>query len=96
MTDPLHTTKQKESVMPEMYVYLPKATTVPTKAAIIYGVGGFNQGKLDHEGHQFAQWLNTIGVASIALSYHLPSKDKMVIKIDFRQAVETVREKAKE
>lgn len=82
-----------KSLIPEIYVYLPQQTQ-PAKAVIICGGGGFNHVNLKHEGHQFAQWLNTIGVAGIVLNYRLPNGIKEVVECDLRQAVKVVRSKA--
>lgn len=85
-----------EGRMAEMYVYLCNNVHHLSKAIIILGGGGFNQVNLDHEGHQFAQWLNRIGVVGIVLNYRLPNGDKEVTEMDLREAVKTVRAKANE
>lgn len=79
----------------ELYVYLPQIKDKSVKAVIICGGGGFNKVNTDHEGHQFAQWLNTIGVAGIVLNYRLPNGNKEIPEKDLRQAVKIVRSNAK-
>ncbi len=96
ITLPLYDKQKESEVVPEIYVHLPKGVEQPTKAIVICGGGGFNQVNLDHEGHQFAQWLNSIGVAGIVLNYRLPHGDKSITEKDLRQAVRIVREKAAE
>lgn len=66
------------------------------KAVIILGGGGFNHVNLEHEGHLFAQWLNTIGIVGVVLNYRLPNGDKEVTEMDLREAVKTVRARSKE
>lgn len=96
ITIPLYKEIQESNTIPEIYVYLPHAAKRPTKAVIVCGGGGFNQVNLDHEGHLFAQWLNTIEVAGIVLNYRLPNGDKHIPEMDLRQAVKIVRERALE
>lgn len=81
---------------PEIYVYLPPKPAVRTKAVVICGGGGYNQVNLEHEGRQFAQWLNSINVAGIVLNYRLPHGNKALPEKDLRQAVKMVRAHASE
>lgn len=86
-----------EGFAPEMYVYLAKQRYgKQSKAVVISGGGGFNHVNLEHEGHQFAQWLSSIGVAGIVLNYRLPNGRKDVTESDCRQAVRLVRKYADE
>lgn len=99
LTIPLYADKKVDTALAEIYVYLPQDAKYPTKVVVICGGGGFNQVNLDHEGHQFAEWLNTIGVAGIVLNYRLPHidrGDKTITEKDLRQAVKIVRENASE
>lgn len=94
ITVPLYDDCQQSDIVPEIYVYLPKSSQQPAKAVAISGGGGFNQVNLEHEGHQFAQWLCSIGVAGIVLNYRLPQGDKLITEADLRQAVRIVRKNA--
>lgn len=86
-----------EGAIPEIYVYLPQQRTdTLSKAVIISGGGGFNHVNLEHEGHQFAQWLSSIGIAGIVLNYRLPNGQKDMTEVDCRQAVRLVRKYADE
>lgn len=85
-----------EGRMAEMYVYLCNNVHQLSKAIIILGGGGFNQVNLDHEGHQFAQWLNNIGVVGIVLNYRQPNEDKEITEMDLREAVRIVRLRSEE
>lgn len=82
--------------IPEIYVYLPQNQASSTKAIVISGGGGFNKVNLDHEGHQFAQWLNTINIAGVVVNYRMPHGDKSIPEADLRQAVRLVRKHAEE
>lgn len=95
-TIPLYTEEKTESIIPEIYVYLPRNVKYLTKAVVICGGGGFNKVNVDHEGHQFAEWLNSIGIAGIVLNYRLPQGNKTVTEEDLRQAVKITRENASE
>lgn len=85
-----------EGRVAEMYVYLFDNVHHSSKAVIILGGGGFNHVNLEHEGHQFAKWLNSIGVVGIVLNYRLPNREKEVTEIDLREAVKTVRARSGE
>lgn len=82
---------------PELYIHIPEKTTQPSKAVIICGGGGFNKVNLDHEGHRFAEWLNSLGIIGCVLKYSLPDgTDKHVTEKDLQQAIKLVRRNAKE
>lgn len=96
ITIPLYNNLPLSGDTPELYVHLPQHTQQSVKAVVICGGGGFNQVNLDHEGHQFAEWLNTKGIAGIVLKYRLPKGDKTITEKDLRQAIKIVRERADE
>lgn len=94
LTLPLYERVDASEVAPEIYVYLPQKQSTPTKAVVICGGGGYNQVNIEHEGRQFAQWLNSINVAGIVLNYRLPQGDRTKPEADLRQAVKIVRSHA--
>lgn len=96
ITIPLYNDLTTTDNIPELYVHLPQHIQQPSKAVVICGGGGFNQVNLEHEGHQFAEWLNSKGVAGIVLKYRLPGGNKTITEMDMRQAVKVVRERATE
>ncbi|MDR0542895.1 MAG: alpha/beta hydrolase [Dysgonamonadaceae bacterium] len=76
---------------PAMYVYLPESQK-PTAAVIICPGGGYVRLAMNHEGHEVAQWLNSIGMAGIVLKYRMPNGHSDVPLSDAQQALCIVRE----
>jgi acetyl esterase/lipase len=56
---------------PTVIVYLPTAEKANGAAVVICPGGGYGALARDHEGHQVARWLNSLGVAGIILEYRL-------------------------
>lgn len=81
---------------PEMIVYLPSKENNRKIAVIICPGGGYSHLAIDHEGHQFAQWLQQRGIAGIILRYRMPNGHKGVPLEDFHQAMQYVRSQAVE
>jgi Esterase/lipase len=82
--------------VPEMIVYLPNEEINKKIAVIICPGGGYARLAMDHEGHQFAKWLQSQGIAGIILKYRMPNQHKEVPLEDFHQAMRYVRSKAVE
>lgn len=82
--------------VPEMVVYLPDQDINKKIAVIICPGGGYARLAIDHEGHQFARWLQSQGIAGIVLKYRMPNQHKGVPLEDFHQAMRYVRSKAVE
>ncbi len=82
--------------VPEMIVYLPNENVNKKMAVIICPGGGYARLAMDHEGHQFAKWLQGQGITGIILKYRMPNKHKAVPLEDFQQAMRYVRSKAVE
>lgn len=80
--------------IPELTVYLPDSTVNRGIAVIICPGGGYSRLAIDHEGHDFAKWLQKQGIAGIVLKYRMPNKVKQVPLEDFQQAITYVRSKA--
>ena len=76
---------------PEMYVYLPQSVK-PTAAVIICPGGGYVRLAMNSEGHEFAQWLNSLGIAGIVLKYRMPNGHSDVPLSDAQQALRIVRQ----
>lgn len=81
---------------PELTIYLPDSTINRGIAVIICPGGGYARLAIDHEGHEFAKWLQAQGIAGIVLKYRMPNKVKQVPLEDFHQAITYVRSKASE
>ncbi|MHC4542666.1 MAG: hypothetical protein ACYS74_23275, partial [Planctomycetota bacterium] len=52
-----------EGDKPALTVYLPAKEPATGTAVVICPGGGYGHLAMDHEGHQIAQWLNSLGVA---------------------------------
>lgn len=80
--------------VPELTLYLPDSSLNRGIAVIICPGGGYARLAIDHEGHDFAKWLQSKGIAGIVLKYRLPNKIKQVPLEDFHRAITYVRSKA--
>src|SRR5262249_37175310 len=88
--------KEKADI-PELTVYLPRSDKATGAAVVICPGGGYGGLAMDHEGHQVARWLNSIGVAGIILKYrHAPRYRHPAPLQDAQRAIRTVRAQAKE
>jgi acetyl esterase/lipase len=54
---------------PSLTIYLPDTEKATGAAVVIFPGGGYGHLAMDHEGHQIAQWLNSIGVAGFIVKY---------------------------
>ena len=54
---------------PSLTIYLPSKEKATGAAVVICPGGGYGHLAMDHEGHQIAQWLNSLGVAGFVLKY---------------------------
>jgi len=83
--------------IPTLTRFLPDPAKA-TGAAIVICPGGGYGGLADHEGSQYARWLNEQGIAGFVLKYRLGSAGYRhpVMLQDAARAVRTVRARAKE
>ncbi|MBR3932423.1 MAG: alpha/beta hydrolase [Clostridia bacterium] len=58
---------------------------------VIYPGGGYALKAFDHEGHQIAQWLNSIGISAFILDYRVSPYKHPVPVIDGKRAVRYAR-----
>ena len=86
-----------EKDIPTLTPYLP-APDKATGAAIVICPGGGYGGLADHEGSQYARWLNELGIAGFVLKYRLgPAGYRHPAMLqDAARAVRTVRARAEE
>lgn len=78
---------------PEIYIY-PAAK--PNGQAIVCCPGGsYAMRASEHEGHNFAKWLNDQGITLAVLQYRLPHGRTLVPGNDARQAIRVLRQNAK-
>lgn len=59
----------KDGDKPTLTIYLPPEEKMTGAAVVICPGGGYGHLAMDHEGHQIAQWLNSLGVAGFILKY---------------------------
>jgi len=81
---------------PEIAVYLPEKNINKGVAVIICPGGGYSRLAYDHEGIQFAKWLQSQGITGIILKYRMPNGHKEVPLDDVHQAFRIVKSKANE
>jgi acetyl esterase/lipase len=80
---------------PTLTVYLPDSPG-GTGVVVLPG-GGYRHLAFDHEGHQVARWLNTLGIAAFVLKYRLgPTYRHPAPLLDAQRALRTVRARADE
>lgn len=76
----------------ELFIYLPeKKDSLKTPAVLICPGGGYAGVSAVYEGHAFAKWLASQGVAGIVLKYRLPNEHKEVPFDDALEAMSIIR-----
>lgn len=85
-----------ENDQAELTIYLPDAKKATGRAVVCCPGGGYSHLAMDHEGHQWAPFFNTQGVALIVLKYRMPYGNRMVPVSDAEEAMRTVRRHAAE
>ncbi len=88
----------KPADKPTLTIYLPEADKANGAAVVICPGGGYGNLAVDHEGHEIANWLNSMGVAGFILEYrHSRRGYKHPAPLqDAQRAIRTVRARAKE
>lgn len=76
---------------PEIYIYKPDLSIDRNMAVVICPGGGYSILAIDHEGHQFAKWLQAQGITGVVLKYRLPNQHKTVPLEDLQQAIKYTR-----
>ncbi|RYD32163.1 MAG: alpha/beta hydrolase, partial [Verrucomicrobiaceae bacterium] len=87
--------------VPQYQVYLPDKAKATGAAAVIFPGGGYGMLASNHEGHDYAKWLNERGIAGIVVKYRVTGNPALgyqfpVPFLDARRAIRTVRAKATE
>jgi acetyl esterase/lipase len=85
---------------PSLTTYLPDKEKANGAAVVIFPGGGYGHLAMDHEGHQIAEWLNSIGVAGFIVKYRHHNSGAgyghpAPIQ-DAQRAIRTVRSRAKQ
>ncbi len=87
--------------VPQIAVHLPPKEKATGQAVVILPGGGYTILAMNHEGHDYAKWLNERGIAGIVVKYRVSGKDDFgygfpVPFLDARRAIRTVRANAAE
>lgn len=83
----------------EPVLYLTRPTASPTKTAvIILPGGGYGHLAISYEGHDVADWFNSLGVTAFVLKYRMHATGHMhpIPMMDGQRAIRTVRARAAE
>ena len=78
----------------ELTVYLPDAKKATGRAVVCCPGGGYTHLAMDHEGHQWATFFNSQGIALIVVKYRMPHGNYKIPISDAEEAVKTVRRNA--
>ena len=87
---------------PSLTVYLPPANEATGAAVVIAPGGGHRELWSDHEGHNVAKWLVSLGVAGFVLKYRLAREKESTYTVeehalaDTQRAIRLVRQRAAE
>jgi acetyl esterase/lipase len=92
---PLAKGKAKADI-PTVTVYLPPADKATGAAIVICPGGGYGGLAMDHEGHQVARWLNSLGVAGVILKYRVAPYRHPAPLLDAQRALRYTRSRASE
>lgn len=76
---------------PTLTIYLPEKAKNTGVAVVICPGGGYFIEAMDHEGYQYAEYLQSHGIAGIVLKYRLPYGHHEIPLIDVQHAMRTVR-----
>lgn len=76
---------------PEMFIYKPDLSIDRNIAVVICPGGGYGRLAIDHEGYDFAKWLQAQGITGVVLKYRLPNQHKTVPLEDLQQAIKYTR-----
>lgn len=77
-----------------MYCYLPD-TMASGRAVVACPGGGYDHLAINHEGHDWADYFNSQGIAYFVLKYRMPKGDRNIPMGDAFKAMRTVRDSAR-
>lgn len=80
----------------KLYVYLPEKNKNTGAAVLICPGGGYSILAMEHEGHQYARWLASQGIAGIVLKYRMPNGHCNIPLSDAGEAMKVIRNRAHE
>jgi acetyl esterase/lipase len=82
---------------PKLTVYRAPADTATGAAVIVCPGGGYSRLASDHEGRQFGEWFNSLGISAFVLQYRLGPRYRHPAPLqDAERAIRLVRSRAAE
>lgn len=82
---------------PTLTTYLPDGAGPPRTGVVVFPGGGYAHLAMDHEGHQVAEWLNTLGIAAFVVKYRLGTRYNHPGQLkDAQRAIRMVRANAEQ
>lgn len=78
----------------KVYIYLPEDKLANGRAVVICPGGGYDHLAIDHEGRDWAQFLNGQGITAVVLKYRMPHGNSDVPLQDAEEAMRLVRRNA--
>jgi acetyl esterase/lipase len=78
-----------------MYAYIAPKEKATGTAVLICPGGGYGGLAVEHEGSQFAAWLNTIGISAFVLYYRMPNQHCEIPLKDAQTALRIIRKGSK-
>ena len=82
--------------IPELKVFLPAKEKATGRAVVVCPGGAYHKLAMEHEGTDWAPFLNQMGIACIVLKYRMPHGNPQVPVSDAEEALRTVRQHAAE
>ncbi|MDD4922708.1 MAG: alpha/beta hydrolase [Bacteroidales bacterium] len=82
--------------VPQMVIYQAPESKNNGMCVLICPGGAYAGVAFKHEGREFAQWLNTLGITGVVLKYRMPNKHKEIPLDDVWQAMRYIRTSAKD
>ena len=95
-TDRKITVVNSADSLSELTVYLPKKEKSTGRAIVDCPGGGYTHLAMEHEGHDWAEYFNSRGIALIVLKYRMPNGDRNIPLSDAYNAIRTVKQNAKQ
>jgi acetyl esterase/lipase len=78
-----------------MYAYIVSKEKATGTAVLICPGGGYGGLAVEHEGSQFAEWLNTLGISAFVLYYRMPNHHSDIPLKDAQTALQIIRANSK-
>ena len=90
-----------DTAVPQYEVHLPEASRRTGAAVVIFPGGGYTILAMNHEGRDYAKWLNERGIVAVLVKYRVSGKDEAgfnfpVPLLDARRAIRVTRSRAAE